>query len=398
MRERVKLTRKQLYDLVWEKPISALASELSISDVGLAKLCHRYDIPTPSRGYWAKVRAGARPKQSPLPPAKEHDDLLLNFVVATKDESRSQLDAAVDFEKREENRVVVADRLAAPFALVRAAKTVLEDAKPDQFGLLCGAPASLDISVSRAELSRALRVADALFKACEERSWDVAINDGKTTVEVNGAPIGVSIEESLSSTELPVKPQLAGTYAFNYDRRGEVIQKPSGYLAISLQEPTHLWRQSVRRNWHESEKRRLEDQLNSVLVGILKMSAAINADIERRQREEREANERKQRVLDAQEEQKRMRLLLAEEKARVELLRAQASRWHESATLRNFAKQARQHGSLPEMGIEGASLIEWCDWALKQADRLDPFVASPPSILDEEDRIEHMCDGLRGYW
>ena len=34
-------TRKQLYDLVWSKPVVKIAEEFGISDKGLAKICGR---------------------------------------------------------------------------------------------------------------------------------------------------------------------------------------------------------------------------------------------------------------------------------------------------------------------------------------------------------------------
>ncbi len=49
------LTRKELFDLVWSKPIQHLAREFKLSDVGLAKTCKRYAIPRPERGYWASA-------------------------------------------------------------------------------------------------------------------------------------------------------------------------------------------------------------------------------------------------------------------------------------------------------------------------------------------------------
>ncbi len=61
------LTRQSLYDLVWSKPISTLAKEFGISDVGLAKRCRAVDVPIPYRGYWARKEAGHNPPKLPLP-------------------------------------------------------------------------------------------------------------------------------------------------------------------------------------------------------------------------------------------------------------------------------------------------------------------------------------------
>lgn len=61
------ISRRQLYDLVWNKPILTLSKEYGFSDVGFAKLCRRHNIPLPPRGYWAKINAGLNVSQSPLP-------------------------------------------------------------------------------------------------------------------------------------------------------------------------------------------------------------------------------------------------------------------------------------------------------------------------------------------
>ncbi len=61
-------TRQRLYKLVWSKPVSSLAKQFGISDVGLAKACKRAQIPLPMRGYWAKVAVGQRREKTALPP------------------------------------------------------------------------------------------------------------------------------------------------------------------------------------------------------------------------------------------------------------------------------------------------------------------------------------------
>ena len=46
----ITLSRQQLYDLVWTKPVRDLAAEFGISDVALAKRCRALKIPVPPRG------------------------------------------------------------------------------------------------------------------------------------------------------------------------------------------------------------------------------------------------------------------------------------------------------------------------------------------------------------
>lgn len=57
-------SRVELYELVWAKPMIHLAKELGLSDVGLLKICVKFGIPLPLRGYWARLHVG---KQDPRP-------------------------------------------------------------------------------------------------------------------------------------------------------------------------------------------------------------------------------------------------------------------------------------------------------------------------------------------
>lgn len=59
-------TRDELYEEVWSKPMLTLAREYGISDVGLAKICKKMEIPRPERGYWRKIEVGRKPKKAKL--------------------------------------------------------------------------------------------------------------------------------------------------------------------------------------------------------------------------------------------------------------------------------------------------------------------------------------------
>jgi hypothetical protein len=62
-----RISRTELYEKVWSQSVSSLAKEMGISDVGLAKICKRHNIPRPGLGYWAKKQAGIKVQQKPLP-------------------------------------------------------------------------------------------------------------------------------------------------------------------------------------------------------------------------------------------------------------------------------------------------------------------------------------------
>jgi integrase len=62
-----RISRKDLYELIWSEPITTLAQRFGISDVGLAKVCRRSGIRAPPRGYWAKIAVGGTILRPDLP-------------------------------------------------------------------------------------------------------------------------------------------------------------------------------------------------------------------------------------------------------------------------------------------------------------------------------------------
>ena len=69
IRHRHYFRRDALYELVWTAPVMEIAKRLGVSDVALAKLCRRANIPIPGRGYWARVESGQQLDRTPLPSA-----------------------------------------------------------------------------------------------------------------------------------------------------------------------------------------------------------------------------------------------------------------------------------------------------------------------------------------
>lgn len=82
------MKRSELYAKVWSTPMTKLAAELGISDVGLAKACRRHAVPTPPRGYWAKLSAGQTPPKTALPTPEL--DVQVNFATTDPEERARQ--------------------------------------------------------------------------------------------------------------------------------------------------------------------------------------------------------------------------------------------------------------------------------------------------------------------
>lgn len=67
--QNIEQMRLKLYEEVWSEPMTTVAVRYGVSDNGLRKRCKALNIPLPTAGYWAKVKAGKPvPDRVPLPP------------------------------------------------------------------------------------------------------------------------------------------------------------------------------------------------------------------------------------------------------------------------------------------------------------------------------------------
>lgn len=118
MSNAVILTRKELYEKVWSKPMVQLAKEFNLSDVGLAKICRKYKIPGPGLGYWATKECGKQVEVLPLPDNDKNPEIGID--VSGKGQWSYTL------APRTAEAFVVPDRLTNPHPLVLKTKAAFE--------------------------------------------------------------------------------------------------------------------------------------------------------------------------------------------------------------------------------------------------------------------------------
>src|SRR5688572_1337644 len=53
-----KISRQDLYELIWSEARSSVAKKYNISDHALLKLCKKLSVPIPPAGYFQKLRYG----------------------------------------------------------------------------------------------------------------------------------------------------------------------------------------------------------------------------------------------------------------------------------------------------------------------------------------------------
>src|SRR5579863_10413465 len=69
------ISREELYELVWSKPMTKVAEQFGVSGSYMARICSILNVPKPERGYWAKLAAGKALAPVSLPEARPGDQL-----------------------------------------------------------------------------------------------------------------------------------------------------------------------------------------------------------------------------------------------------------------------------------------------------------------------------------
>src|SRR5438105_10412311 len=121
--EVVRLTREELYELVWQKPLSRIVDEFARTDTGLAKRCRKLRVPHPGVGVWAKLQAGQKVVRPRLPPPRKGGPLEITVYRRIK-APPVETGKAPTFGK-----VLVPPTLEAPHPLVEQTRTSLMKAK-----------------------------------------------------------------------------------------------------------------------------------------------------------------------------------------------------------------------------------------------------------------------------
>lgn len=374
-----RVARAELYGSVWSRPMRDVARDLGISDVGLAKLCRRHAIPTPERGHWAKLKHGKKIEQPPLPTLEAGDSELIELPPLV-DSGRSEPIS------KEVLGIEVQPELKDPHPVVARTAASLRGARADEHGRVTPrAQRALPVTVAPSSVDRAMRVLDALVKTLESRGHIVGrtVLDGRDrlTATVSHETIGIEFSEELDR-EVRELTRAEQAQKAKYPWLHSSVQYrrfPSGRLSLRIDHPDTL---GLRKHWADGSRQRIERCLDAFVVQLERFAEAI-----KRQRSEREEAERRRRAWEIERYEKLRQISEEEERART--LERQADRWRRSQEIRRFI-EAVQAASIAgsDQVPQGDDLQRWVEWASANADRIDPLVESPPSILDDKYRWE----------
>lgn len=379
-RESITLTREELYERVWTEPMAVLAPKLGLSDVGLKKTCARLEIPSPPRGYWARLAAGQKIRRTPLPKLPEKGATGIRdatFYPRDKESAAPEpltgpVADQARFEALPENALLVPEILEAPSPIVARTVVAVRKAKPDETGRLrARAQQILDVDVTLGTADRAMRILDTLIKGLTARGYPVSLVTPKpepqrygatteagplrTTVRIGEDDIAFRLSEVVTRTQRPPARSDGGWEPKRYD------YEATGRLVFEILE-TGL---GTRSKWADGARQRMESMLNDIVVGLVETAEAL------RRRREAWAEAARQRAIEEEKRRAREREEHLEQE-RERALDGIMRRWRKAKAVRDYVAAAR--ATAVERGhAEHAELNAWFAWADGYADRIDPM-------------------------
>ncbi len=167
---REEVTREKLYELVWSTPMLKLGEKFGVSSSYLARVCQSMNVPRPPRGHWAKLEAGKKSVQPPLPAPASND--LLSWSVGIP----------INFDNRKTRRVKGSNSIqmrrsrnvSSPHPLIDQTKPLFLKGRKRDNGLLYPSKRLLvDILVSEKALDNLLSFADKFFIELEKNGYSI---------------------------------------------------------------------------------------------------------------------------------------------------------------------------------------------------------------------------------
>lgn len=386
-----RLSRKELYELVWSEPLKSLAPRFAISDVALKKACARAEVPTPGLGHWAKKTAGKNMSQIALParPPGMDDEVVIGAGHSywhsswSEEELLGPLPPPPEFDEPIER---VRERIAKTVGKVTVPREVRvwhptvekllkEDEQRRERQRASSFPSSWDAPRFDTPFERRrLRVLNALVLAARMMNGKPSISDHE----------GRNIHFSFHQRHIAIR----------LDRLKRARHRGNGAHStdadeakLSLSILQSLGSESIRIAWQDDDQGKLEACVTEIAIEIILTAELQYREgtvrsyewrVQRKAELEEEERERKRQAERAERERQR-RL----EQSRIDRLLKSAAAFQQAGAIRKYVEAIRATQTAAATS-SGEELERWCQWALAEAERIDP-VADGKFLLTMRD-------------
>ena len=362
-----KLSRQELYNMVWTTPIKQITENYLVSFQSFKKICRNNRIPLPPNGYWSKKKFD---KASPPIPLPEYNTEKGNIILYRREnEDKRDLGELSYLDKLKlevENDPKV--NLKVPKKLSKTLDPIVKATKfpgtvnhPKKDGIWDFTKrysyGGIAVSVSANLLPRTLRIIDTMVKALKARGHTFSFVYNRSYIVIDNIEISLRFREKHKRIN----------YTDDYGHKSSKLE-PRGLITLITGE------YSLRKEWNESETVSLDKKLSQIIAYLeIKAREELNWKIER---EKREIESKEQEEIEREKEEIR-----GKEIKKLNELITLSRQWHGVQKLRKFLSYLEKKNT-DMNSISNIEIKELIKFGWEKADWLDPTIVKKDEILE----------------
>lgn len=370
----------ELFDLVWDKPVSRVAAEFGVSDTGLADICRKHGIPTPSRGHWTRVAAGKTTVKPVFPGTIDdkgktvtiHSGFKMSSAIANFRQHRKKHELALENPEipKEHDNLHSIIRSWLGSLKEKNCSAVVKSSSQHKAGLGDG------VCASELDLFR-LRVTSSFLTAVENAGARIVSHEsrGRFKIEIGEAKLVVRLFHKLSTLE---RHNIVSKDWTAWPEHHQIGHFPTNDLKFSI-DGRFVSKVDIVLGRKQIENGGLRQFVACVLAAgdvVRQGFAELREEAERKSLEEKQERE-KQSLRDAQ-------------LARWNVFERLATEWEKANLQRQFLAQIAsvKSGCLDQLDTYD-QISRWQEEIALKIDEIDPFKNFARSIrmLQEPERV-----------
>lgn len=409
------ISRVELFQRVWSKPMTTNALDLKTSTSVLSALARRLALPLPRSGHWMKREVGKEPP-TPSYPSDPLLDAELYSVAPSPPRKSAQQQAVLSVNVAESStrdcclkstngasfqEVAVAAIQPDPGAehrkVARTRKAIGRKGGSDRE--MIGGRGYFRLLLVPDSGARACAILDKLVATVEAQGWKIEDSEEGYAIVADGETVGFVIEEKLDRVPHAMTTRELKEKA-EYDRKCALADRgigyrgwppsipeydyvPNGELILKFDKDYNAG--STRRNFSDGKRQRLEDLIPSMITALESWSVAVKVKREQRAQWERDWAEQERRRHD-RERQARV------EGYRIAFLQRQIERKREIDGLSALIATWEQ----AQADAEDAKFMELLEFARLYRERLEEKIGSP-AVAERIRALKLMDDDVTIY-
>ncbi len=366
------INRNQLYQDIWNTPLTKLAPVYNLSIYEMKKLCNSFCIPLPKVGHWSKVAFG---KTVEIPSLPVYDKCKLK-VKKSNFSKNNQPIIVKKIEKKLFPDIRVKKNLTKPHVITVKTRDGLKRSQTDEYGMKKPWGGGFDLRISKANERRALLIIDTLCKWFEENDIKIHLPFKESTITevvIDDQRIRIKIEEK---SKLTAKTLTKGWGSYEY-----YIREYTPTEQLSLVIDNYCWGCGIRKVWRDGKRSKVEEKLGE-FVSTLFQHAEYKKQEELRREAEKLERERQRKEKKYNEACEKL------EKQMLDELKKQSTYLKQSRELiayidkvKELAKKQYKDTNYP------VELTDWITWAESYATEPNPLNKGLPEYKKATDIV-----------